>query len=146
MLCERAVSSSRREPADLAAVYAKKAQNDATAAREFADNSEISDEIIGFHAQQAVEKWLKAVMASLDLPQQRTHDIDQLSRVLEEHGVELPVPRSRLAELTDFAVPLRYEDLLEAEPMDRRATVALLLEVGPWAASQLDRRHEAPKG
>jgi hypothetical protein len=38
------VSSSRREPADLAALYARKASNDTTAAREFADNSEISDE------------------------------------------------------------------------------------------------------
>jgi HEPN domain-containing protein len=131
------VSSSRREPAELAALYAKKASNDATAAREFADNSEISDEIIGFHAQQAVEKWLKAVMASLGLPQQRTHDIDQLSRLLEDHGVNLPVSRSLLAELTDLAVPLRYEDLLDAEPLDRQATVALVGEVGKWARNQI---------
>lgn len=132
------MSSSRREPSDLAALYSRKAKNDATAAREFAGNAEISDEIIGFHAQQAVEKWLKAVMADLGLPQQRTHDIDQLGRVLEEHGVELPAPRSRLAELTDFAVPLRYEDLLDAEPLDRRATIALVDEVARFAADQLD--------
>jgi HEPN domain-containing protein len=131
------VSSSRREPADLAALYSRKAANDATAAREFAGNLEISDEIIGFHAQQAVEKWLKALMASLGVPQQRTHDIDQLGRVLEEQGVDLPVPRSRLAELTDFAVPLRYENLLDAEPLDRRATVELVDEVGKWAAGHL---------
>ncbi len=137
MRCEKAVSSSRREPADLAALYSKKASNDATAAREFADNSEISDEIIGFHAQQAVEKWLKAVMASFGLPQQRTHDIDQLCRLLEEQGVELPVPRSRLAELTDFAVPLRYEDLLDAEPLDRQSTATLVDQVGGWAMDQL---------
>jgi HEPN domain-containing protein len=131
------VSSSRREPADLAALLSRKAGNDATAAREFADNSDISDEIIGFHAQQAVEKWLKAVMASLGLPQQRTHDIDRLSTVLEENDVRLPVVRSRLAELTDFAVPLRYEDLLDAEPLDRGATVALVDVVGKWAADQI---------
>ncbi|HJZ38235.1 MAG TPA: HEPN domain-containing protein [Solirubrobacterales bacterium] len=137
MRFERAVSSPRRESSDLAALYSRKAGNDATAAREFADNAEISDEIIGFHAQQAVEKWLKAVMAKLGLPQQRTHDIDQLGRLLEEQGVELPVPRSRLAELTDFAVPLRYEDLLDAEPLDRRAATALVDEVAGWAADQL---------
>lgn len=131
------MSSSRREPADLAALYAKKASNDATAAREFADNPDISDEIIGFHAQQAVEKWLKAVMASLGLPQQRTHDVDQPCRILEEQGVDLPVPRSHLAEQTDFAVPLRYEDLLDAEPLDRRAAVAVVVEVGAWAASRV---------
>lgn len=131
------MSSSRREPSDLAALYSRKAKNDATAAREFSGNPEISDEIIGFHAQQAVEKWLKAVMASLGLPQQRTHDIDQLVRLLEEQGVELPVPRFRLAELTDFAVPLRYEDLLDAEPLDRQAAVRLVDEVARWAANQL---------
>lgn len=131
------MSSSRREPADLAALYSRKADNDATATREFAGNLDISDEIIGFHAQQAVEKWLKAVMANLGLPQQRTHDVDQLCRHLEERGVDLPVPRARLAELTDFAVPLRYEDLLDAEPLDREATVTLVDEVGVWAGGQL---------
>jgi HEPN domain-containing protein len=132
------VSSSRREPSDLAALYSRKAKNDATAAREFAGNTEISDEIIGFHAQQAVEKWLKAVIANLGLPQERTHDIDRLVRVLEEHGVQPPVPRSRLAELTDFAVPLRYEDLLDAEPLDRQATIALVNNVARWAENQVD--------
>jgi HEPN domain-containing protein len=121
----------------LADLYAKKARNDATAAREFAGNSGISDEIIGFHAQQAVEKWLKAVMATLGMPQQRTHDIDQLARTLEDQGLDLPVPRHDLAELTDFAVPLRYEDLLDAEPLDRHAAVRLVEEVGNWAADQL---------
>jgi HEPN domain-containing protein len=134
------VSSSRREPADLAALYAEKASNDATAAREFADNSEISDEIIGFHAQQAVEKWLKSLLAKRGLPQQRTHDIDQLCRLLEDQGVDLPASRPRLAELTDFAVPLRYEDLLDAEPLDRKAMVVLVDEVSNWAANQLASR------
>jgi len=54
------VSSRQREPAELAALLARKASADATAMRELADNSDISDEIVGFHAQQAVEKWLKA--------------------------------------------------------------------------------------
>jgi hypothetical protein len=56
-------------------------------------------------------------MATQGLPQERTHDIDRLGRVLEEHGVDLPVPRPHLAELTDFAVPLRYEDLLDVEAL-----------------------------
>ena len=73
------MSSLRREPAELAALLSRKARDDATAMRELAGNSEISDEIVGFHAQQAVEKWLKAVLASRSLTQLRTHDIDKLS-------------------------------------------------------------------
>lgn len=38
---------------------------------------------------------------------------------------------------TRAALPLRYEDLLDAEPLDRKATVALVDEVGCWAAAQL---------
>jgi HEPN domain-containing protein len=135
--CERAVSSPRREPAELAALLSRKASEDATAVREFAANPEISDEIIGFHAQQAVEKWLKALMASRGLAQLRTHDIDPLIRALEASGVKLPFPRPRLAELTIFAVPLRYEQLLDAEPLDRQATVTLVEEVGEWAGAKL---------
>jgi HEPN domain-containing protein len=136
------VSSRRREPAELAALLARKASDDATAVREFADNSEISDEIVGFHAQQAVEKWLKAVMAIRELPQSRTHDIDRLVELLGGDGVELPVERPRLNELTQYAVPLRYEDLLDAEPLDRDATVALVKEVGSWAGAQLSEAVE----
>jgi HEPN domain-containing protein len=132
------VSSPRREPAELAALLSRKAGDDATAVRELAGNAEISDEIVGFHAQQAVEKWLKALMASRGLAQLRTHDIDQLCRALETDGLELPFPRSRLGELTIFAVPLRYEQLLDAEPLDREAIAALVEEVGKWTNAQLD--------
>lgn len=132
------MSSPRREPAELAALLSRKASDDATAMRQLAGNSEISDEIVGFHAQQAVEKWLKALMASRGLAQLRTHDIDQLARTLEADNVKLPLPRPRLAELTIFAVPLRYEQLLDAEPLDREAAVALVDEVGLWADAQLD--------
>jgi HEPN domain-containing protein len=134
------VSSPRREPAELAAVLSRKAHDDATAVREFAGNAEISDEIVGFHAQQAVEKWLKALMASRGLAQLRTHDISRLAGALGADGLELPFSRLRLAELTIFAVPLRYEHLLDGEPVDREAAVALVNEVGAWAAAQLEDR------
>jgi len=36
--------------------------------------------------------------------------------------------------LTEHAVPLRYDEILDTEPIDRDATVALVNEVGRWAA------------
>ena len=121
-----------REPAELAARLARKADDDATAVREFAANPQIADSIIGFHAQQAIEKWLKAAMALRGLPQTRIHDIDRLAEILEDDGVELPVDRDRLDELTQYAVPLRYEDVLDAEPLDRDAAIALIGTVDGW--------------
>jgi hypothetical protein len=43
-----------RDPVELAARLERKAQADATATRKFAADPEIADDIIGFHAQQAV--------------------------------------------------------------------------------------------
>jgi hypothetical protein len=37
----------------------------------------------------------------------------------------------------EYAVPLRYEDLLDAEPLNRDATVALVGDVGRWVTAQL---------
>jgi len=51
------------EGANQETVLVWKAAADAIAVRELAGNPEITDEIIGFHAQQAIEKWLKALMA-----------------------------------------------------------------------------------
>lgn len=39
-------------------------------------------------------------------------------------------------------MPLRYEDLLDAEPLDRDATVALVGDVGRWATAQLSAAAE----
>jgi len=127
----------KRTPEELAALLARKAEEDATAVRELVANPEIADGIIGFHVQQAIEKWLKAVMALRGMRQTRIHDIDRLAELLEENGAELPTARDRLDELTIYAVPLRYDELLDAEPLDRVATVELMDKVGRWAKAQL---------
>lgn len=123
---------SELEGTRLATLLARKAKEDATAVREFAANPEISDGIIGFHAQQAVEKWLKTVMALHDIPQARIHDLGRLLQMLEGAGIELPANADQLDELTIYAVPLRYDDLLDAEPLDRQDTMHLVEVVESW--------------
>jgi HEPN domain-containing protein len=129
---------STDEQAGLAALLARKAREDAIAVREFAGNPEIADGIIGFHAQQAVEKWLKAVMARRDISQARIHDIGRLLQLLRDAGASLPDDVDRLDELTIYAVPLRYDDLLDAEPLDRKDTGRLVEEIEAWARTELE--------
>jgi HEPN domain-containing protein len=128
---------SRLEGRDLAQVLARKAEGDAKVARKLAPDSEIDDEAVGFHAQQAIEKSLKAVMAVRGLEEARIHDLGRLVEILGGAGIDLPPSADRLDELSIYAVPLRYADLLDAEPLDREATVALIDEVGKWAGSEL---------
>jgi len=125
------------EAGNLAKVLARKALGDAKVARKLAPDPEIDDEAIGFHAQQAVEKWLKAVMALHGLEEARIHDLGRLLEILDSAGVDPPPGADRLDDLSIYAVPLRYADLLDAEPLDREATVALFNEVGEWAETQL---------
>jgi HEPN domain-containing protein len=130
-------ASSPLEPSETAAVLARKAGEDATAVREFAANAEIADGIIGFHAQQAIEKCLKAVLASRGVDFEYTHDLRHLIALAGIDEDDAPFDVREAVNLTEYAVPLRYEDLLDAEPLDRDATVNLVEEVGNWAGAQL---------
>jgi HEPN domain-containing protein len=71
-------SSQELEPDELAALLARKATEDAVALREFAANTEIADTVLDFHAQQAIEKWLKAVLARHEVNFEYTHDLRHL--------------------------------------------------------------------
>jgi HEPN domain-containing protein len=75
---KRAGSLSRPEGSDLARILARKAEGDAKAMRRLASDPEIDDDAVGFHAQQAIEKWLKAVMVSRGLEEARIHDLGRL--------------------------------------------------------------------
>lgn len=136
--CAEAVSLSERDPRAEGAILARKAGDDAAAMCELAGNPEISDEIIGFHAQQAVEKWLKAVLGSQGVAFEYTHDLRRLIAEVDALLGEFPFDTPEVIALTEHAVPLRYDEILDTEPLDRDATVALIEEVGRWASAQVD--------
>ena len=50
------------------------------------DNPLFAEEIFGFHAQQAIEKSLKAWLAAWSLTYPMTHDLSRLLDLLEENG------------------------------------------------------------
>jgi HEPN domain-containing protein len=131
------VSSPKPDLSETARILLIKAGEDATAVREFAGNPEIADSILGFHAQQAVEKWLKAVTAASGVQHSAIHDIDRLIEIVEGAGIAVPLDRDRLAVLTQYAVPLRYDELLDAESLEREVLVALVDEVAAWMVIQV---------
>jgi len=105
--------------------------------RKLADDPEIADDIIGFHAEQAVEKWLKAVIGSRGIRFEYTHDLRHLIELVKAAVGDFPFEVGAVIALTEYAVPLRYDELLDAEPLDRDATVALVKDVGRWASVRL---------
>lgn len=68
-------------------------------------------ESIGFHAQQAAEKLLKAAIKALGGEYPMTHDLWRLLRQLAQAGVEVPDDVRAARELTPYAGGLRYDAL-----------------------------------
>jgi HEPN domain-containing protein len=84
----------------------------------------ISPSIFGFHAQQAVEKALKAWLSLLDVTYPRIHLLYELFNLLEDHGAATAGGFRHLQDLTPFAVQFRYEEFTLSEAnLDRLEVV-----------------------
>lgn len=122
---------------DHALVLLRKARDDATAARKFANDPEIADAVVGFHAQQAVEKALKAVLSAAERTYPWTHDLRYLVDLLRGAGLPLPEDCSGIERLSPWAVEFRYGDTID-EDLDRNAAAHLSDAVVTWAGSQVE--------
>lgn len=91
-------------PGDLLAL----AREDLVSAEALDKEERVSDSPVGFHAQQAVEKALKAAIASRDLDFPFTHDLGLLMQVCEDAGLELPAELTEADRLTPYAAAIRY--------------------------------------
>ena len=102
------------------------ADRDLSALRGMADPLVFADEIAGFHAQQAAEKFLKAWLVLRGEPYPYTHNLARLLKLLQEKEPTAGKFRE-LNEYTAYAVQLRYEVFEdEAAPIDRQEAVRRL--------------------
>jgi len=99
------------------------AQKDLKALKGMGDSQVFADEVFGFHAQQAVEKALKAWIAALGEEYPLTHNIARLLAIVEGQGGD--VERFwDFVEYTAFAVEFRYESMsIAREPLDRPTVI-----------------------
>lgn len=65
---------------------------------------------ICFHAQQCVEKSLKAAMTANQIYFRYTHDLGELTNLLTGAGITPPFTAGELQRLTPSAVELRYDE------------------------------------
>ena len=98
---------------------------------------QIGDELFGNNIQQAIEKWLKAMIAWKRHKYPFTDDIGELLDAVEKAGLTKPerVDADLAETLTDYAAKERHESVRRGPPLDRDALVALLDAVAAWADS-----------
>ncbi len=104
-------------------VVLEMAHKDFKALQGMTDPEVFHEEIFGFHAQQAIEKSLKAWLAILGKEYPLTHDISELLGLLTDSGQDVEQYWD-LVEYNAFAVTFRYESLaMYDESLDRKAAI-----------------------
>ncbi len=123
--------------AETAAGLLARARDDAAAVRASLPTADITDAIVAFHAQQAVEKSIKAVLVAGGQAFPFTHDVEGLIERCVQAGIKLPADLEESAGLlTPYAVRHRYG----GEPpalVDRDTALRLAERAVAWAEQAL---------
>jgi HEPN domain-containing protein len=124
---------------EYAALLVRKAAQDEFTVEKLVPDPKSPDEVIGFHAQQAVEKLLKAVLMHSSIQYRRTHDLVELLDLLRENGLSYPPELEEVRRLTPFAAAFRYDELPDEseEPFDRLWAQDCVRKTRSWAESVL---------
>lgn len=108
------------------------ASQDLASCRLLAAAKGIGDAVVGFHAQQAVEKSLKAVLSAHMVEFRRTHDLVSLLDLLQDNQLPAPPEADWLDELNPYAVEARY-GTISPEGLDRTRALRAAAQVIAWA-------------
>ena len=94
---------------------------------------------IGFHAQQAAEKFLKAYLVAYQVEFPKTHDLGRLLDLIAPVDGALATALSATVQLTDYGVDVRYPgDLPRLDADDAKRAVESALEVRDAITSRLE--------
>ncbi|MGC2375174.1 MAG: HEPN domain-containing protein [Solirubrobacteraceae bacterium] len=127
---------------DLARQLLGAAENDELMARSLLPVEGVTDAGIGYHAQQAVEKAIKAVLAAHDVKFRFSHNLDYLKDACKESGIELPSTLEGMEELTPFAAAERYGSSTPIG-LDRAQALAWAATAVEWARQQIEPNERA---
>ena len=88
--------------------WMQKAEADLKAAEHLLQLEQEDYFTVAFHAQQAAEKFLKALLVRHQIPFPKTHDIQRLLELLDSIDATIKRELASAAILTDFGVEFRY--------------------------------------
>jgi HEPN domain-containing protein len=109
--------SEAPETLRLARLWVEKAEEDLfVAVRLLSPDENCPFSTICFHAQQSVEKYVKALLVSMAIAFPKVHDIGELLK-LAPASIEIPLSTEEQEQLTFYATTARYPG--EYEPISR---------------------------
>ena len=117
----------------------KKAENDLKDAKILYNSNEASAEGICFHCQQAVEKFLKAYLVHNNQEINKTHDISELLQACKNiDNAFSELERLNIDDITNYAVVVRYDDIIEPSKKDAEEAIAIAEHVKLFALKKIN--------
>jgi HEPN domain-containing protein len=124
----------------LKAAFLNKAREDAAVIKRLVVGAPELTGPIGFHAQQAVEKAVKAVLVARGVRLVRTHNLERLSATCKAAGITVPVIKTDLKALTAYAVEWRYVEAdIELPSLDFDTLTEDIETVLAWAEREISK-------
>ncbi|MDI6736329.1 MAG: HEPN domain-containing protein [bacterium] len=101
-------------------------------------------EQICFHAQQAVEKSLKAILLFFKIDFPFTHDLEELLDTFEHAGISIPSEFLEVGVLTPYAVETRYPGFWgEISEYDVNEAITFAEMTIQWAEEYVLKKNQA---
>ncbi len=111
---------------DLVHEWIAKAEGDFhTALREFRARKNPNYDSCGFHAQQCIEKYLKAILQQQGMRFEKIHDLLALAKLCLPVAPQLELHKELFAFLNQFSVAFRYPGETATRDQARQAVHAL---------------------
>ena len=102
-------------------------------------------EIICYHCQQAVEKFIKGLIIAFDNEPEKTHDLLKIIAVLKKY-VDFPTELEGFAEiLTLYGVRTRYPNAIFVDEDQTKIAISQANKIKQWANTILLERNESEK-
>ena len=125
---------------ELVAEWMRRARSDLVVAR-LTEDERIAPEILAFHAQQAADKALKALLVQRQVEFPHTHVIALLVNLCQRAGFQGTEALAEAVPLTRYAVTTRYpgeEELVSRQ--EAREAAELAARVLAWAEAQIEEK------
>lgn len=115
----------KKSKEDIVSSWIKKANRDLEVSKRELKLSNPYTDIICFHAQQTAEKYMKAYLIWLDIEFQKTHGVEDLVILASKKDPSILELKDSGAELSSFAVLVRYPEFEEPSIEDTITTVKI---------------------
>jgi HEPN domain-containing protein len=105
----------------------EKGDRDFALVQDMLPNQATYPDLICYHCQQAVEKYLKSLIVQKSLPLKRTRDLEELLDILATSGMSiLEEDYDNALKINDYAVLTRYPST-NADPSESDVNEAILI-------------------